>query len=118
MHTHLVEVVRGELSVLNDNVVQYLFLIRLLENVGFNSVLRNKPVNMHISGLSDTMTSVLALLVHGRVPVRVVKDDRVCSRQVDTQTSRPSRENEHGNLGIRVEPLRQQLSLLDLGGTV
>ncbi len=39
--------------------------------------------------------AVLYLLVHGRIPVAVVEDDRVRSRQVDTQATCPGRQQEH-----------------------
>lgn len=41
------------------------------------------PVYVDISGLSNPMTAILGLCVHGRVPITVVEDDRVCASQVD-----------------------------------
>ena len=64
------------------------------------------------------MASVLALLVHRRVPIQVVENDCICTCQVDTQSTGPTRQNERQNAVVIVEPICQDLSLLDLGCTV
>ena len=33
------------------------------------------PVNVDISGLSDTMASVLCLCIHSRIPIGIVEND-------------------------------------------
>ena len=74
---------------------------------------------MYISSLSDPVTPVLGLGVHGRVPVRVVEDDGIGSGQVDTQASTPGGEDETKHSFVTVEPLHQQLECAEcVHGTV
>lgn len=62
--------------------------------------------------------SYLSLGIHSRVPVTVIKNDRIGTRQVDTDASRPGRQDEAEVLRVRVEALHQNLALLDLRWTV
>jgi hypothetical protein len=71
------------------------------------------PVDIDISGLSDSMASVLSLRVHGRIPVRVVEDDRVGAREIHADTTRPRTQNHAEDALVGVEPLHDCLSLLD-----
>ena len=64
------------------------------------------------------MTPVLGLRVHGWVPVRVVKHDRVGSRQVDPQPTRPGGEDKGKDPLVLVELVHQPLPLLDPGRPV
>lgn len=72
-----VEVICGEFVFLNDNVVEYLFLVGFVEDVGFDGVFVNKMVNMYIVGLIDMMSLILILFVYGWVLVLVIEDDCV-----------------------------------------
>ena len=58
---------------------------------------------MYSLGLANAMTSILCLLVHGWVPVSIVKDDTVSSRQVDSYTTTPRRGDKAENLRIEVK---------------
>ena len=73
---------------------------------------------MHIAGLADTMTAVLALLVHCRVPVEVVEDDSVGTCEVDSEAARARGEDEAEDTVIGVEAVGEDLSLLDFGSAV
>lgn len=67
------------------------------------------PVDVHIPRLSDSVTPILGLGVHGRIPVRVVKDDRVRPCQIYTHTARSSGENETEDASVSVETFHQNL---------
>ena len=54
------------------------------------------------------------LSIHGRVPVRVIKDDSVGPSEIHSNASRPRREDEDEDLRVRVETLHQDLALLGL----
>lgn len=45
------------------------------------------PINMHISGLADTMASILRLRIHRRIPIAVVEYNGIGSGQVHTNTA-------------------------------
>ena len=60
---------------------------------------------MNISCLTNPMTSVLSLCIHGWIPIRVVEYDRVSTCQVDTNTTAPSGQYENKDLVILVETL-------------
>ncbi len=64
---------------------------------------------MDVSGLPNSMTTVLCLCVHGGVPVRVVEYNSVSSCQIDSQTTRACRENETEYTIIMIESLQQEL---------
>lgn len=49
---------------------------------------------MDISGLPNSVASVLSLRIHCRVPVTVIEDDRVSTGQVNTDTATPRRQDE------------------------
>lgn len=83
----VLEVLRRELALLDDDVVEHLFLGGLAQDVGFDGVLADQPVDMDVTGLPDAVASVLALLVHSGIPVLVVKDDRIGTREVETETA-------------------------------
>ena len=44
---------------------------------------------MYSLGLTNAMTSILGLFVHGWVPISVIEDDTVSSCQVDSYASTP-----------------------------
>jgi len=67
------------------------------------------PVDVNVTCLSDTMTSVLCLGIHCGVPVTVVKDDRVSTCQVDTDASRASRQDEAEDSPVHVEAFHENL---------
>lgn len=67
------------------------------------------PVDVDVSGLSDTMATVLSLGVHGGVPVTVVENHSVSPGQVHTYTSAASRQNEAEDATVCVEALHEGL---------
>ena len=56
----------------------------------------------------------VALLVHGRVPVLVVEDDRVGAREVDAETAGARRQDEAQDARVVVEAVHKVLTLLDV----
>ena len=73
-----------------------------------------RPVDVYVACLSNAVTAVLRLRIHRRVPVRVIEDDRVGARQVDTEAAGARRQNEAEDARVGVEPFHQQLTLLHL----
>jgi hypothetical protein len=59
------------------------------------------------------MTSILCLRVHCRVPIGIVKDDRIRSRQIHTETAGSCRENETEDALVRVEAFHQRLQAIN-----
>ena len=59
------------------------------------------------------MAPVLGLLVVVRVKVEVVEDDGVGRGQVDAEPARPGGQDEDEDLGVFVEVVDQELSLLN-----
>lgn len=64
---------------------------------------------MHIPSLPDAMTSILCLSVHGGVPVAVVENHSVSTRQINTDAARPCREDEAENALVSIEAIHQRL---------
>ena len=54
------------------------------------------------------------LRIHGRVPVRVVKNNGVCTNEVDAQATRPCGQDESKHLGVAVEAVHHPLPILHL----
>lgn len=64
---------------------------------------------MDVTGLADAVAPVLGLGVHGGVPVAVVEDDGVGTRQVDADAAAAGREDEAEDALVGVETLHQGL---------
>jgi hypothetical protein len=60
----------------------------------------------------------LRLLVHGRVPVRVIEYHAVRARQIDAHAAAPRAQNEAEVLLVRVEPRHEVLALRRLRAAV
>lgn len=58
------------------------------------------------------------LCIHGRIPVRIIKDYSVRSGQIHSYSSWAGGQNEHKELRVGVESLHQYLPLFWLGGAV
>ncbi|KAF3907700.1 hypothetical protein AA313_de0207706 [Arthrobotrys entomopaga] len=113
-----IEFIHREFPLLYDNIVKHLFLIRLAQYIRLDRKFRNESVNVHIASLSDSVTSILTLLVHRGIPIQIVENDGIGTGQVETQPARTRRQDEHQNAVIIVEPFRQDLPLLDFCSTV
>lgn len=68
-NTHLFEEGRREVATLDGNVAQQALLIGFLENILLDRILTNQTIDVHVTCLPDTVTPVLRLRVHRRVPV-------------------------------------------------
>ena len=80
-------------------------LLGLLENVLLHRPLRDETVDVDFACLPDAVASILRLRVHGRIPVRVVEHNRVCSGEVDSDPPASRRENEAEHALVHVEPV-------------
>ena len=56
-------------------------------NIFFNCLHTNKPQHYNLSFLTDTMSPVLSLQIHLRIPIRVKYDNSVSTLQVKSQSS-------------------------------
>ena len=59
----------------------------LFQNVFFDRVLAHQTINVDVTRLPNAVATVLRLFVHCRVPITVIKNDGVSSRQVDAETT-------------------------------
>lgn len=91
---------------------------RFHEYILLNAVLGDEPVDGDISGLPNTMASILSLLVHGWVPVSVIEDNIAGSSQVESNTTRSGTRDETKDPGIVIEALDYRLAQLGLGATI
>src|SRR5271155_869155 len=64
------------------------------------------------------MTTILTLLVHAWIPIRVVKYHCIRSGEIDTETARARGENEDWNLVVAIKSFSHDLSLFDFGCSV
>lgn len=69
---------------------------------------------MHIPGLSNPMTPVLRLRIHGRIPIAIIEDNSIGPRKIDPHTTRPRRQNKTEDPFIIIKPLHQNLPLIHL----
>lgn len=111
---HFIEVISCEVAFLDDNIVEELLLVGFAKDVRFYGMFADETIDVDVTSLSDTMGTICALFVHGRIPIKVVEDDCICPRQVDTETSRSRRENEAEDARVVVESVGENLSLFDL----
>ena len=104
---------------LDDLVVQVLLLRRLVEDALLDLSRRDQTVNPHLLLLPDSMSSILSLLIHLGVPVRVENDDSVRHLQVQTMPTSAGTEQEYLFLRIPVvEDLEVACAVFLLHGTV
>ncbi len=71
-----------------------------VKHVSLVCVTSDQPVHLDGFVLTNPMTASLCLEVVLRVPVRVVDDDSVSCREVDTETPRTSAQQEHKAIRI------------------
>jgi hypothetical protein len=57
------------------------------QNLGLYRVGGGKSKHNNGLCLANTMATILGLQIHLRVPVRIINDNRIGSRQVDTEAS-------------------------------
>jgi hypothetical protein len=64
------------------------------------------------------MSPIGGLGVHRRIPVIVIKDDCISCNQIDSKTSCPGREYENEDIGVSLELLNHEPSILELCRTI
>ena len=67
------------------------------------------PIYVDISGLANSVTAILGLSIHGRIPVAVIKNNSVCPRQVHAHTPTPSWKDEAEYAFVCIESFHQSL---------
>lgn len=118
LEADLFEVRSVEHPFLSDQSLESPFLDGLHQNIFFNAVLSDEPIDGDVSGLADPMAPILCLFVHSWVPVSIVEDDIARPRQVEADAPRASTADEAENPGVVVEALDDGLPQLSLGGAV
>mmetsp|Transcript_8845 Transcript_8845/g.30409 ORF Transcript_8845/g.30409 Transcript_8845/m.30409 type:complete len:769 (-) Transcript_8845:151-2457(-) len=101
-------------ALLDHERVQLELLVRLLDDLLFDGVLRAEPVHVNLLLLANSVSAVHGLQVHLRVPVRVVQDDDIGGVQVDSEATCP-RGKQEGKLlrvggVVRIDALLPVLS--------
>ena len=79
---------------LDNELVESQLLRRALEHTLFNTALRDETEYIDLLRLADTMSTIHCLQVGLRIPVAVVQDDDVGSRQVDSEPASACRQQE------------------------
>ena len=74
------------------------FLLRNVEDLLVDRVLRNELVHGDFALLPNPVAAILCLTVHRRIEVAVVDDDRVGADQIQSQSSRPRRQHKDTTL--------------------
>ncbi len=110
---YLFECCSGEVATFDGNVAQKTLLVGLLEDVLLDRLLTDESVDVDVARLADTMAPILCLGIHRRVPIRVVKDDRVGASQVNADAAGTRRQNEAEDAPVGVEALHEHLTLVD-----
>ena len=80
----LLHLVDGELSTVNNHVVQPPLLQLLAPNVLLYAMLAQKPVHMHVTFLPNAVRTVHRLSIHSGVPIRIVKYYGISAGQIQT----------------------------------
>ena len=71
----------------NNLIGEVFFGLLKLFDLFFDCIFRNQFINRYFFRLTDTMCAVGCLVLYGLIPLRVIVDDHVCSRQVQTDPS-------------------------------
>lgn len=67
------------------------------------------PIDVNISRLSNSVTPVLSLGIHGGVPITVIEHHCISPSQVNTNTSTAGGQDEAKYAAVRIESLHQSL---------
>lgn len=70
-----------------DGLIQTKFLCCSLKHLSLISITCDQPVNFDFVFLSYSMSSCSCLNIILRVPIWIIYDDNVCTRQIDTNSS-------------------------------
>lgn len=68
------KVIKGQLNADQQPLTHLAFLTRPLQNTLLDGPLADQPIHSHLFRLSQTMCTVLSLLIDGGIPIRVVED--------------------------------------------
>ena len=98
----------------DDESSELTLLQTFLKDVLFDSFDGDQSIYVDCFGLADTMGTILSLLVHRWVPVRVVEDHAVGSCQVDADAATAGRGNEAEDFRVKVKAVNHFLSGLYL----
>ena len=86
-----------------------------LVNLFLNGPAGDQAVHDHVLLLPDTVSPVDALVVYGRVPVRVHDNDTVCLRESEAEAADAGGEKEDLDRRVCLEALHTGLPLLGAG---
>lgn len=106
---YLFEVRCGEVAALDSNVTQHSLLIGFFQNILFDRTLTDQSVDVHISRLTNTVTPVLGLSVHCRVPVTIIEYDCISAGEIDSKATTACGQDEAEDAIICIESFHQDL---------
>lgn len=101
-----------------DCRLHILLLFGTLDNLFLHGVASDDSVDCHGFGLADSVRAVRSLLIHSRIPVVVVEDDRVCGDQIDAEAASTGTEQESKDVVVALILFHHVPSVLDCGLTV
>lgn len=106
------------LLALEHDFLHFLLAAGFLHNPLIDAASDDKPPDLHISSLTNSMHPVAGLLVAGRVPVRFVENDVVGFGKVQAEAASPRREEEDEYRFVRHKAVHDLLSVLYRHGTI
>ena len=111
LHLNILEEISIECLARYDQWAQLSLLQRFLEDVLFNRIHTDKPVDMYSLRLANSVWSVLSLFIHCWIPIRIIENDAVCPCEIDTNSTAPCRWNKAEELRWEVKSVNHLLSL-------
>ena len=102
----------------DDDALNLFLLQGALADTLFDGAACDEAVDGDLPGLTETMGAIHGLRVDGRVPIAVVEDDSVGGCEVDTETTSTSGQQEHEDLGSRLESGDSVATVFQLGRSV
>lgn len=106
-------------TALDEQLVKVHLEACFLEDGLLNRSVGDEPQDDHFSLLADSVSPVLSLQVHLRIPIRIEQNDSISSLQVEPQATGPSAEQEDVVFRVLfVEHLRPLPPFVGLGASV
>ena len=101
-----------------NSLLDILLLLSSLQNPLLNSSLGDQSVHKHILCLTNPVSSVGGLGIHGWVPIIVIEDDRVRCGESHTQPTGSGREKKDENIRIILKFEDHVPAVLDIQGAL
>lgn len=110
LSSYFFEICCGEVASLDSNVTQHSFLIGFFQDILLNCTLTDQSVDVDISCLANTVTPVLCLSIHCRVPVTVIEYDCISPSEIYSKATTARGQDEAEDARICIKALHQDLT--------